>query len=143
MKPQRVSTVVSKLIELQIHWSPERSFGDRYDEAVRYLRRTQGTAPHLNDGPRLPDSPQSSTDSITPAHAARALRVATEIVNYTTTEDIAEISEAMYARYCADMPADSPPPDTRYLTPTSPRRPARHRKPDQSPDAAPAPENPA
>lgn len=140
MKPQRVSTVVSKLIELQVQWSPERTFGDRYDEAVRYLRRTQGTAPHLNDGPRLPDSPQSSTDSITPAHAARALRVATEIVNYTTTEDIAEISEQMYARYCMDMPAGSPPPDTRYLTPTSPRRQRSARAARQR---NPAPENPA
>lgn len=138
MKPQRVSTVVSKLIDLQSHWTPERSFGDRYDEAVRYLRRTQGTVPHLSDGPRLPDSPQSSTGGITPAHAARALRVATEIANYTTTEDIAEISEAMYARYCADMPASSPPPDTRYLTPTSPRRPRRPASPRK-----PAPENPA
>lgn len=133
MKPQSVRTIVRRLLELQRYWSPERPFGEAYNASVQYLRRTQGAAPHLSDGPEIPSDPRSSLEGITPEHAARALQVATEIVNYTTTEDIAGISVEMYARYCMDMPADTPLLDTRYFTPISTRRvrPAKPRKPDQ------------
>jgi hypothetical protein len=93
-RPQRVPTSLRKLMRLAEEQDPGAPFSTLYDECVAYLRRTQCPP----DGPRLPMSGQSSLEGITPEHAARALKIASEMYRFNDMR-IAQIEPPSYLTY--------------------------------------------